>query len=391
MAKFILKILFSLLGVAILSVISFVFFALSSKNKCYVTYPKELKIEDGVKIEKLTGNALALPAFVEDFSFIDITKELKVYFSNPRPDSENKEPILLVELETQNNTKLICPSQKLYLAIENNHFAFSDTKSAIWITPYVIDEKQVKIDFEIDMSCMQDQKLENKKSSFIVSVSTLKEEIASEEIDNFKAFAKAKWLSSDLFLQKFKKEEIIASKLRLEIDGQIVFAAENDYLIFKEGKWTKAALEDTTLYDLAKIGKIVGQKMQIEAWQALGNKKYCFFINLQSGAPMHQRAEDLFTNLRLRTRKHISCNLENQRFVLKENEILIKRDGKWRIVKSEEEFLNKSSDEIFVFEKILEKNSKKFLKGSFFNGSRTECLEVEVPLTANGKPKDKRK
>jgi hypothetical protein len=81
--------------------------------------------------------------------------------------------------------------------------------------------------------------------------------------------------------------------------------------------------------------------------------------------------------------------LEKQALILRCGDWVCKEKGRWRILRREEDkqkvYSGKIVGELFVFEKIMMKQNKQFLQGTFFNKEKASSISVEVPILSNGK------
>jgi len=69
--------------------------------------------------------------------------------------------------------------------------------------------------------------------------------------------------------------------------------------------------------------------------------------------------------------------------ILKEKDILIKKDGRWRLLKKDIDFDEIKNEELFYFDKVESKNNKNFFVGYLFNQMRTNYLKIETPILSS--------
>src|SRR5690606_31598397 len=110
-------------------------------------------------------------------------------------------------------------------------------------------------------------------------------------------------------------------------------------------------------------------------------------LSLASGPQFKLRGEDLFSMVRIRSEKQISCMLEKQCMVLKLGDWVLKTTGRWKILRKKDEkeaFLNgKLFGELFILDQILQKQGQKMIAGRLFNPGRTQVVSIE--LAAQGR------
>ncbi len=380
MPQKILNKLLSFFIIIIVIMMCFLIFIFSKPlEKETINYIKKKPLEKE-EIKSITGGSLYLSPTFSEISVPSMKDQLEIYYIECRFDSLVKKDKFDVKFKNSNKIKKVCEEDKLYLVAKQDSFEFSDEKTALLMQLKRLDLENVKVILEADLKGLNiDSDKGNIFESFILPMSDLSLTANLEDKFEFKTLMCSKWWGIDHFLNIRNKEA--AQKQRLEIDGDILYIDEKDVLIFKDGKWTVAGSNDNTLdYSVAKIKSINFQAIEIEAWDVVGSSKYSFSISPNPKAPFLVKTDQLISSVKRRTNIHFSCIMDKQRLVLKEKDMLIKKDNRWKLLKKDVVLDDIKNEELFYFEKIEERNSKKFLIGYLFNPMRTNFQKIEVPI-----------
>lgn len=367
--------------IIIVSLVCFIFFVFSKPIKPEkINYEKKesIELED---IKAITGQNLYLSPFQVEITLPSIKDQIEIYLMEPRFDLITQKNNFEVKFKNFNKTRKIYEDERLYLvAKQGDSFDFSDVKTPISMQLKKIDSENVKVTLEADLNDLdiKDSK-ESVFDSFTLALTNLSSNADLDDRYEFKAFNVCKWWGIDHLLNIQDKER--PQKERLEIDGEILHVQEKDVLIFKEGKWVLInSLENTLDYPIARIKSINANTIEIEAWDISGENKYFFSILPCPKAAFVIKGDQLITSLKKRTKTHVSCMFDKQRMVLKENDLLIKKDNRWKLLKRDVVLDDIKNEELFYFEKIEDRNSKKILIGYLFNSMRTNFQKIEVPI-----------
>lgn len=370
---------FIIIIVAIIGCFVFIFSKPAGIAK--IDYPKNQKTDREIS-KPITGNNLWLSPIRLEISAPSIKEQLEIYMIEPRFDFINKEIKFDVKFKNANKIKKIKESGNLHLAIKpDDVFDFSEEKTPLSMRVEKIDEAAVRVTLSADLTQIN---MEGQKvfESFVLPVSDLSSDAKLEDRYEFKILTCARWWGIDHFLNIQDKEG--SRKERLEIDGDILFVEEGDVLIFKDGKWIVASQGENTLeYPLARIKSVNSKSVDMEAWDITGESRYLFAVLLNSQTPFLNKPDQLITAVKKRTNTHISCMFDKQRIVIKEKDSLIKKDNRWKLLKKDVVLNDIKNEELFYFEKIEERSSKKYLIGYLFNPMRTNYQKIEVPIVSS--------
>lgn len=205
---------------------------------------------------------------------------------------------------------------------------------------------------------------------------------------NFLFKQRISWLGSDLFLQKYAREEYPKAPLAQRLDfthskePYYCLVQEKDCLVWKENHWEPAD-SDSQDYPLMSIKKIASKHIDIEVWSLDGRVKECFTLQ----RAMTKSFEKIGTSLRFvgaKTKEKWSVESNKKRFTLQAGDWLLYENSEWKKLDSVEaldgyvEKINRG--ELFVVDQFGINEGKKILKGELFNTSRTEAKSYELPL-----------
>jgi len=336
-----------------------------------------------IKKEPLVGGSLFLSLNSEmENSFSSIIDQIEVFCFESRPDSCLKKIKFKSKFKFSNNIRNICEDEKVFIKVnENNNFDFSDKETPFFMKLRSVDLTHVKVVLEADLQNF-DERDEKKIESFSIALMELPFndfEVKRE----MKALASSKWWNIDQFLKIYNADDEKANKQRLEIDNEILYFDKKDLLIFKQNKWQIAKKTDeTSNYSLAKLKNLNSNLIEIEAWDLSGENKFVFEIPLEGKQSSFPRFDQVISSVRKRTQTHISCLVDKQRMILKEKDLFLKKESRWKVLKKNIDFDEIKNEEIFYFEKIENKNSTQYLIGYFFNPMRTSFQKIEIPITS---------
>jgi hypothetical protein len=201
-----------------------------------------------------------------------------------------------------------------------------------------------------------------------------------------RSLSEARFIGKDAFLAKYgePKEE----KWRFEIGqtglGTILSLRRSDFLVWQEGRWqVKNALQETESPALQLV--LADEKMAVfQGWE--GDEYLRFGISFVTPSPLKIKAEELFSAVRIRSKKQISCMLDKQCFVLRVGDWILKQDNRWKVLRKKEEkdaYIHaKIGGELFVLDRIDSKDKHKAICGAFFTPERSHCFPVEVTLSS---------
>lgn len=315
------------------------------------------------------------PSFV--LSIPHPEKEMVFSFDPPRPDIENPSLPLVIRLPRLKQEKRVALPSRVHLAYVNDCLTFSSEENPFWIELEQVKEMQIEGKIHVDA----EERLFVSK----MQESPLRQPQEFAERSPFRMLAEARWWGIDLCQEKYGN---MPGGERIEIgsltNAELVELDAGDWLIWKEEKWQKGSLEEAKGLPLARIEEKTGRTLVIEGWDHAGHIR-CALSPFQP-APLRVKAEELFSAVRARSEKQISCTLEKQCLILKAGDWVVKNGNRWKILRKEEEkraFLQgKWFGELFVFDRVEMKGNGKVMQGLLFNAARSQVVPIEVSAGA---------
>jgi hypothetical protein len=153
-----------------------------------------------------------------------------------------------------------------------------------------------------------------------------------------------------------------------------------DWLVFKEGKWERVSdLRQVEGQPIARLKNASSGALELEGWE--GTSHIRMRLALAPLPPLKMRGEELFAQLRVRSEKQVSCMLDKQCFILRPNDWILKTQGRWKILRKEEEkaaFVErKIAGEAFVLDRIEVKGPSKSIAGHYISAGRSQMVPIE--------------
>lgn len=315
-------------------------------------------------------------------SIPDLQDEMTFSFDPPRPDGGAVGKNLLVRLKQTGESKRVLLPCRLDLEYQGDRLTFSKHESLFWLE---LAELEKQIEAKGFITTLDGKTIDT--GTFIASGQECPVQRTQEfpEGSPFRVLSEARWWGRDQF------KGVNESGERLEVGaGAFLEIRDGDWLVWKEGKWEKSGVPEKE-YPIAHIQSTSPRELTLEAWDSYGHTR----IALPSaiGVPFRVKAEDLFTSLRVRSEKQISCMLEKQCMVLKTGDWVLKSGGRWKILRKKDErdaFLNgKLFGELFILDHISQKQGQKMIQGRLFNPGRTQVASLEMPAQSARKMGDK--
>ena len=187
--------------------------------------------------------------------------------------------------------------------------------------------------------------------------------------------SEARWRGPDLLIQNVLKKEI----QKIEVGTEAMNLSREEFLVHKNGSWIK--VNSAERLPLLRIRCVSGSLLECDSWDENGVYRR-LGVPLQSAqAATLPKAEDLFGSWRIRSEKQISCMVEKQSFLLRVGDWILKEQGRWRVVRSQEEkekvLSGQKQGEILILEKIDQK--QKVAKGRLFSANRLQSISFDFP------------
>lgn len=207
----------------------------------------------------------------------------------------------------------------------------------------------------------------------------------------FRELAESKWWGADLLVQKMEPGHLIQ---RLEVgpasNSQVLDCQVGDWLTYRSKTWEKCdppslVKDDVSSYPpLAQVRFASSQCLEIEGWNEMSHVR--LRLNPATTVPFKIKTEELFSQVRVRSEKQVSCMMDKQCLVLRPGDWVLKVGNRWKALKKSDEkeaFLKGNlSGELFILDKISLAPTAKSIVGCYFSAGRTQVATVEVAQKA---------
>jgi hypothetical protein len=208
------------------------------------------------------------------------------------------------------------------------------------------------------------------------------------EGSSFRILSEAKWRGVDQFKEKYENHGICH---KIAIGPELIDVESNSWLVWIGDRWMQGSLGEGANRPIARIKETDGKSLFLEGWE--GNRNVSFALKKYNPSELKTKGEDLFSSIRVRSMKQISCMLEKQWMILKAGDWVLKMDGRWKILKKEEEKnlyrKGKLIGELLVFDKVEVKSGQSWIQGSLFNSDKSQVSLIELAVPAQGSRKKK--
>ncbi|MES2273692.1 MAG: hypothetical protein V4487_05835 [Chlamydiota bacterium] len=358
--------------------------------------PPGFEVEVKKKIEKEAAPllfSLGLNSEKISLGLPELRDEMSFSFDLPRPDSERQGDgssfprHVLARIKSSGESMRIQLPCRLDLQFKGEKLYFSHKDSSFWM-----ELKESGVDQIESRVFISSKEGKTDGGNFFTTLKQMPILSAQEfpEGSPFRFLAEVRWWGHDLFREQYEgaipPERLEMGSLAGTVD--IVELMLGDWLVWNEGRWQKAAsLQEGKNKPIARILAGSGNTLNLEGWDQ--DRHMRFALNLAASPPFKIRAEDLFSSVRIRSEKQISCMLEKQCLILKAGDWVLKTEGRWKILRRKEQreaFLKgKVFGDLFVFEQINLKQGQKMIQGRFFNPGRSQIASIEIPAQSTRK------
>lgn len=307
--------------------------------------------------------------------------EISFSYDPPRPDGAARQQQLMVRLRRGAQSKRVSLPCRLDLQFADGEtLLFHSGESSFWVELSPATGGQIEGKVFID--CPPEGKIEGVPFFAAPQESPIQSAQEFAEGSPFRLLGEARWWGKDLFREKFGDGVLFE---RLEIgalpNGELAEIREGEWLVWQEGKWQKSPYPADGKKPIARIDSVQGKCLVLEGWDADSHVRLS--LAPSAGPSFKVKGDEMFSSIRIRSDKQISCMLEKQCLILKTGDWILKNEGKWKILRKKEEresYLNgKLFGDLFVFEGIELKQGQKLIRGQFFNAGRSQTVQVELP------------
>lgn len=325
------------------------------------------------------------------FSWPHIEPELAFSLDRPRPGKEAVPSCINIwSKQSGQSKKISLPCSVGLCYLEGGRLGFSDARSSFWVDLTPAAGRQIQAVVWIET--LSKEKLEAERFVTSLQESPILGPKEFAEGSPFRILAEGRWLGPDVFLEKYG-EGRFAQRIGIEAPPkeEILEVQGKDWLVWSEGQWIRGLPQEGQKPPMARLASADSKTLILEGWDL--DNYVRLSLPLTSISPSKIRAEEIFTSIRIRSERQISCMMEKQCLILRCGDWVLKTGGRWKILRKIEEkeayASGKILGELFVFEKIDSKQGQKFIQGFLFNPEKTQSIAVD--LAANKHPARKSK
>lgn len=303
-----------------------------------------------------------------------------------RPDVQNTVPRFLIRLKDSKQMKRVEMPVFLGLAFDaSSVLQFSDDASSFGLECHLLPDHRI----EARLSYRKPSGEVATQAQWIPALMETPLQTADEfsQENPFRELAESRWWGPDLLVQKIHEGETIH---RIEVgaaaSSKLIDCKVGDWLQFSGKSWEKCAspvlgsTDSNQNFPLAHITFATSQFLEVEGWKDMSHLR--FRLNLASSPPFKIKADELFSQLRVRSEKQVSCTMDKQCLVLRPGDWVLKSGGRWKTLRKVEEkaslLAGEVSGEVFVLEKIGVASSAKNIVGYYFSAGRTQSVLIEM-------------
>jgi hypothetical protein len=225
---------------------------------------------------------------------------------------------------------------------------------------------------------------QEKKEKIFPGFLPLKEEgDDASEAGAFEELFSAVWKGPDVLSKYWDVSD--TCRERIDISNKAVFVKKGSILAWKKEWQVLSDLSFGKGFPMAQVEEISDQNLKIIGWAPEGEKHFSILLHLHKD-PSIKSSEKMFSSIRLRSKTQVSASIGYQRLFLRKGDWLVEKQGRWkRVFKREGElkpaWSTMKASSFFYFEKIVDKGSKKIVKGYRFNQSGTASFPIEEEIT----------
>ncbi|MBS0624718.1 MAG: hypothetical protein JSS32_01555 [Verrucomicrobia bacterium] len=305
----------------------------------------------------------------------DVRNQMMFSFDPPRPDGENQLVQLSIRMKQHAKSKRYSIPCRIDLEYRGNALTFSETESPFWL--------------EINEGLIGTVFVDGRPGDPFPVVPQECPFQGSQEFPEgspFRILSEGRWWGHDLFRKNHGGGKVVH---RIELgaltEAELLDTPEGGWIVFRNGLWECLPnLHEAGGHPIAVAKEVGPSGLEIEGWD--GNQHVRLALASASTSLFKVKGEELFSAIRIRSDKQISCTLDKQCLILKVGDWVLKTGNRWKLLRKPEEkeaFLSgKWAGELFVLDQISNKQGQKSISGHFYNLSRTQTVSVDLPVLA---------
>jgi hypothetical protein len=330
-----------------------------------------------------------------------ISQEQISFSKDPsRPDRQGKTNQFLIRLRNSRQMKRVEMPVALGLAFDSaGSLQFSNDSSAFWLECKLLENQTLSAALIVRTPAGE---VITHAEWIPVPMETPLQTAEEFPSDNpFRELLESRWLGPDLLRQKIHGEVVHRLEVGSPPTVRVIDCRVGDWLTHNGKGWEKCGPprlieEEKNPIDqnppLAHIQTSTAQFLEIEGWNEMSHVRFRW--NLAATSPCKIKTEELFSQIRVRSEKQVSCMMDKQCFVLRPGDFVLKANGRWKALRKTEEkealLTGELVGELFILEKIGMTPGGKNIVGSYFSPNRVQLVPIELTQKAKKSRKGNR-
>ncbi len=342
----------------------------------------------------LTTGAFQLDSGQEETWALGLKEGFALLEAGKRPDIPLSERHLYVSLQGGDHALTKVNEKKNLLFTETGRLEFTGKQSALWLKPVLSSEGEVVAElglYRVDPVTTEEREA-SREIAFAVPNAPM---VCVSETDVLAkaraALEQGKWWGVDVLFEEYggKSYEMVRTCHRIAClagkERAMLYVKEGDFVRWNGKRWESAALGKETLdCPLARVCRLSSYELLWELWDATGFSREEIRHTREKQDPLRYRPEELFSRIRKRTAKSVTCRMGKKNILLKEGDWLLKTDKEWQLLTNADEVQAvldfQRVGDLFIFDGLKKEGREVFFCGTFFNASRTDRQKVKVPI-----------
>ena len=387
MFKTINQVIFVLIGsIGCIWVAWFIGFFMHEKSESsdILFKPKPVE-ENAIDFEKMIEGPFSLQEENEAFPLPGLRDEFVYLGPSERPDSKDA---LILGVQSSKKQVIIDEMHKIYLDYDREGLKFSKTETPLsvvasrngnelrLVTSLNLPEMQVSAAWDYKKAVwshpLKDQEL-------LQAVSCLRQSII--------------WTPDQLIqLYGGVSYNDKKNKMRIKLSDKMHFISLGDFFVWADNQW-KIPEGDTKNQCLSRVVKTTSDCVKFNVWSPQGLDKQVVAFHVSKEGSLNVKIDEMFTRIRKRTKRSVSCFIDQKSRLLRQGDWLERRKSGWKTLASIEELdtclRGESEGELLVFDGVEKLGDKWVFLGHLFDSKHINVQQIQLPLYS--KPKAAKK
>lgn len=358
------------------------FFMLPILSQPPLPFPRGIgKTEETRSLAPLLAQDLQPRSFA--FDAAQLEERILLALCPSRPDHAHAGPVAHVKIKGSNqNRQVALPGKAGLYFNERGELCLGEENGRFWLELELQDggvfSASVFLEYEEEIRSARFRK------TAILPLVQKMEELFHEE--PFQTLSKARWLGTDLVCKAGLGEAI----QKIEIGSSVLDISDGGKIFWDGSRWIKALSSAEGMNNpLVQVRSSTGQALELDVWDGLGDRHMRVSSPITGLPQTRIKAEEWFSSVRIRSDKQISCLLEKQCLVLREGDWILKENGRWRVLRKEEDkqqmIEGKRAGDLLLLELIDAK--RRVVQGRLILANRVHGFHFSLTIAAKSEKK----